>query len=95
MVEFLHLVIISAYGQHMIDNCQNGANREGLNFQHIKSFDIPLPSITEQESIVNSIQEFNSRTFEVISKVDKEILLLQEYRTALISEVVTGKIKVI
>ena len=30
-----------------------------------------------------------------ISKIKKEIDLLQEHRTALISEVVTGKIKVI
>ena len=29
-----------------------------------------------------------------ISKIEKEIVLLQEYRTALISEVVTGKLRV-
>jgi type I restriction enzyme, S subunit len=55
-----------------------------------------LPStIKEQEEIVlfinNEIERINSKK----SKTEKLIELLTEYRTALISEVVTGKIKVI
>lgn len=93
--KYLHFVIISGYGQTLIDACQTGANREGLNFQQIKAFDIPLPKIDEQENIISYIETSTHKIDATISKIEKEIELVQEYRTALISEVVTGKIKVI
>jgi type I restriction enzyme S subunit len=55
---------------------------------------LPLPDIKEQENIIFKTEEETKRIDNTISKVEKEIELLQEYRTALISEVVTGKIKV-
>ena len=48
----------------------------------------------EQTIIVNRIQTETQRIDNTISKTEKEIELMNEYRTALISEVVTGKIKV-
>ncbi len=93
--KFLHSIIVSGYGQTLIDTCQTGANREGLNFQQIKSFDLPIPDIQEQRQIVAFIETLTSRIDATISQIEKEIDLLQEYRTALISEVVTGKVKVI
>jgi type I restriction enzyme S subunit len=87
--------LISGYGQSLIDYCQNGANREGLNFQEIKSFDLPLPNTEEQLEIIHNITIETKRIDATIFKIEKEIELMQEYRTALISEVVTGKIKVI
>ncbi len=92
--EYLHLFLISNIGQTFIDMCQNGANREGLNFQQIKSFTIPLPGLSDQKKVVQNLKKETQRIDYTISKIEKEISLLQEYRTALISEVVTGKIKV-
>ncbi|MCZ7392239.1 MAG: hypothetical protein ABOK23_03715 [Candidatus Methanoperedens sp.] len=40
------------------------------------------------------IESENTRIDHTITKIEKEIALLLEYRTALISEVVTGKIDV-
>ena len=54
-----------------------------------------FPSPTEQLTIVEHIRVENSRINAKIEKTEKLIDLLTEYRTALISEVVTGKIKVI
>jgi restriction endonuclease S subunit len=53
-----------------------------------------LPPFNEQQQIVSHIQTETHRIDNIISKIEKEIELMQEYRTALISEVVTGKIKV-
>ena len=92
--EYLHSFLISGFGQTLIDSCQNGANREGLNFQQIKSFEIPLPKISEQEDILKQIQKETERVDKTISKIEKEVELLVEYRKVLISEVVTGKVKV-
>lgn len=92
--EYLHSFLISSYGQILIDICQTGANREGLNFQQIKSFELLVPKIVEQEEIILHIKTETQKIVNTISKIEKEIGLLQEYRMALISEVVTGKINV-
>ena len=93
--KYLHAVLSSGYGQNLIDLCQTGANREGLNFQQIRSFDIPLCEIKEQKEIIEFIESKTNKIDSTISKIEKEIELIKEYRTALISEVVTGKIKVV
>ncbi len=55
---------------------------------------IPIPPQKEQYSILLSISTGIQIIENTISKIEKEIELIQEYRTALISEVVTGKVKV-
>ncbi len=55
---------------------------------------IPFPVIDEQTAIVKHIETQVTRINAKISKTKKIIALQKEYRTALISEVVTGKIKV-
>jgi len=66
-----------------------------INNKHIDPLEIPYPSEEEQHSIVQYIEAHTSCIDATISKIEKEIELMKEYRTALISEVVTGKIKVI
>jgi len=53
-----------------------------------------LPSLEEQQSIVNYLDNKTSKIDNLISKSIKAIDLLKERRTALISAVVTGKIDV-
>ncbi|WP_417334649.1 restriction endonuclease subunit S [Halarcobacter sp.] len=60
--------------------------------RNIKVFSI---SESEQTEIVQHIEKESARIDAKIAKAEKYISLLTEYRTALISEVVTGKIKVI
>ena len=43
LFNFLHSVMISEIGQNQIFSKQSGTNREGLNFEQLKNFDIPLP----------------------------------------------------
>ncbi len=50
--------------------------------------------LEEQPQIVNFIENEMTKNDHIIAKIEKEIALLQEYRTSLISEVVTGKIDV-
>jgi len=60
----------------------------------LKDTFIFLPSKQEQHKIVNVIENELSRIDTKIQKTKKIITLQKEYRIALISEVVTGKIKV-
>ncbi|PIV20862.1 MAG: restriction endonuclease subunit S [Deltaproteobacteria bacterium CG03_land_8_20_14_0_80_45_14] len=55
---------------------------------------IPYPQNGEQTAIANYLDRKTDQMDDVISKTHHEIELLQEYRTALISEAVTGKIDV-
>jgi type I restriction enzyme S subunit len=53
-----------------------------------------LPSKSEQEQIIEHITNETKIIDELISKYQKQIDLMQEYRTSLISQAVTGKIDV-
>lgn len=60
----------------------------------LKQIFIAIPSIEEQIKIADFLDLETIRIDSLTSKMEKEIELLKEYKTALISEVVTGKIDV-
>ncbi len=70
------------------------AAQPGLAVETIKNLTIPYPSLEDQTPIVHHIEIETTRINAKIAKTKKIITLQKEYRTALISEVVTGKIKV-
>jgi hypothetical protein len=59
-----------------------------------KQIPIPIPPSSEQVAIVNQIEKAIVRIISEIEKIKKEIDLIQEYRTRLITEIVTGKVDV-
>ncbi len=70
------------------------AAQPGLSVETIKNLFIPYPHPKIQTAIVHHIETETTRINAKIAKTKKIIELQQEYRTTLISEVVTGKIKV-
>ncbi len=69
-------------------------SRDGLNLEIIKDFIVPKLSLNEQEKIVQYLDKKISGIDNAINRIEKEIELMREYQTALISEVVTGKVDV-
>lgn len=55
---------------------------------------IPVPPIEEQHAIVSYITERVAKIDSLIEKLNKEIECIKEYKQRLISDVVTGQIKV-
>jgi type I restriction enzyme S subunit len=92
--QYLVYYLSTPYIQEQIIMLQNGASREGLPLKVIKSFNILLPSINEQLNILDSITQKIDKINKSIATVEKEILLITEYRTTLTSDVVTGKVDV-
>lgn len=69
-------------------------NQSNLNPTKYLNLFVYVPNKNEQNKIVNFIKSKVSKIEISIDRIQKEIELLQEYRAALISEVVTGKIDV-
>lgn len=55
---------------------------------------IPVPPLSEQQAIVTYITERTAKIDKMIAKIRIEVLHLKEYKQRLISDVVTGQIKV-
>jgi type I restriction enzyme S subunit len=65
-----------------------------LYFDQLGQIPIPIPPIEEQVAIIEFYEQNTSELTTTISRLEREIELLREYRTRLISDVVTGKLDV-
>ncbi len=77
-----------------IDNQLSGSTIKNLSLYSINKIPIPFPNFDEQKEIVDYITITTNEINILITKTQQEIELLKEYKTALISEVVTGKVDV-
>ena len=77
-----------------LGNLSQTAAQPGISIGQIRNVRIPVPPFIEQEAIVSHFESETSQINSIISTIEKEISLVQEYRTALIAEAVTGKIDV-
>jgi restriction endonuclease S subunit len=64
------------------------------NYQMMKSMYMPIPPRSEQHAIVSFIKEKEEKIDTLTSKLQQEIESIKEYKQRLISDVVTGQIKV-
>jgi type I restriction enzyme S subunit len=55
---------------------------------------IPIPPISEQRAIVSYLNDKTAKIHALTSKLQQEIESIKEYKQRLISDVVTGQIKV-
>ncbi len=71
-----------------------GITRYGLSNYGVSNSLVVLPPINEQEVISAYLDKKTKQIDKQIEQEERAIELLQEFRTSLISEVVTGKIDV-
>lgn len=81
-------------GRQQVDLASYGAAQKQFNVSDAIEFIFPVPSINEQNDIADFVQKTLSKFDDLTQKALKQIELLQERRTALISAAVTGKIDV-
>jgi type I restriction enzyme S subunit len=62
-----------------------------VNKQKFSELPVLFPTMEEQDKIVVFVNEFNEEINSAISKAQKEISSIKEYREALITDLVTGK----
>ncbi|NUN13724.1 MAG: restriction endonuclease subunit S [Myxococcales bacterium] len=94
--EFLVYQMLSRVGRGQIERDARGSSgtMPKISQGHIKSWRILCPPAGEQRRIVNSIDVNCAPVNTTISRLEREIELLREYRTRLVADVVTGKLDV-
>ncbi len=71
-----------------------GSAQPGLNSSFTKSLSVALPPLPEQTAIVEYLDKATAEIAAAITRARRQVELLQEYRTRLIADVVTGKLAV-
>ncbi len=88
---FLHYFMVQGY--YAIRG-GNGSNQEALNCEIVRNIKMPIPPVIEQTAIVNFIETESAKIDTSITLQQQQITKLKEYKTILIDNAVTGKIKV-
>src|SRR5690606_26528044 len=78
----------------LVDNSTYGAKMPRASWSFIGALKLSSPPLIEQTKIIEHIEEQHSDINLLIAKIEKELALTEEYKTALIAEAVTGKIDV-
>ena len=94
MSDFLYAFTKSSYYEKWKESILNQATIQNIGADKYAMLDVPLPPNMEQIAIANFLDHKTAEIDAKIAKTQRIIKLQKEYRTALISEVVTGKIKV-
>lgn len=93
-VDYLHHIFERAYAYLRNESDAGGSTKGAITCSQIENLAIPLPPLAEQQQIVRFVDEDHSRISRLQQKVKAALQRLQEYRSALITNAVTGKIDV-
>lgn len=93
--EYLTTIMTSQIGRIYFDiTAKKTTNLASTNSTTLKAFTFSLPGYQEQRKILEYIDIKANSLVNVIRYLEKQIDLIEEYRTRLISDVVTGKMDV-
>jgi type I restriction enzyme S subunit len=87
------LASLDVMGQHLV-SLSLGATISTIGMDDVRSLSCAVPPFAEQEVMVEYLSRAKAQIDRMLAKVETAIDRLQEYRTALITAAVTGKIDV-
>ena len=91
--EYVHLLLHS-YDVMKVFYGMGGGLRQSMSYQDISNLYIPVPPLSEQLAIVSYITDKTAKIDALTGRLQQEIESIKEYKQRLISDVVTGQIKV-
>jgi type I restriction enzyme S subunit len=89
---FIQSIVVAARDYLMQQSY--GGGQPNINAQVVRSLRVPLPPLAEQDSIRSYLDSSTVTLKTAIARTEREIILMQEYRTTLTADVVTGKLDV-
>jgi len=91
---YLQLLFTGIYSVLRAIGDGEGSTKGALTCEDLKQLKIPLPSISEQQAILEHLHAQTTNVDKTIAAYSRQIELLTEYRAALIHECVTGQLAV-
>jgi type I restriction enzyme S subunit len=85
---------LSTLTERLRDELRQGGTQPNLNTGIVRRISCPLPPKSEQLAILTFVESELSGVRTAVSRLEREIELLREYRTRLVADVVTGKLDV-
>jgi type I restriction enzyme S subunit len=92
--KYLHLSLVAAYSTLRSISDDSGSTKGALTCEDLKRFKLAVPPLDEQERLVEAIARETTAADTAIARTEREIALMQEYRTRLTADLVTGKLDV-
>ena len=92
--KFVYLFTTSPGFQNPVQQSAIVSTIENVNAEKYANIQMPVPSLHEQTIIVRHLDELTKRVDLAIDLARHQIELIEEYRTRLIADVVTGKLDV-
>lgn len=92
--EFLGHAMKSVPSQIQFRGSEYGGTKQGLGLDEVKNLEVLLPPLVDQQRIVSEIKVVTRRIDAVVAQAEREIVLLREFRTRLVADVVTGQVDV-
>ncbi len=91
---YLQMCLTAAYSELRAVSGASGSTKAALTCQDIKRFRVVLPPRDEQDRLLSEVSRELASLDAAIVRARRHIELVQEYRTRLIADVVTGKLDV-
>jgi type I restriction enzyme S subunit len=82
----------NANGQKQLTKLQRGATKIGLGLDDIRSINIPLPSLSEQDRIVNEIEHYFSITDAIEKVIEQNLKQSGRLRQSILKTTFEGKL---
>jgi type I restriction enzyme S subunit len=92
--KLLFLSLGSSYFQNQVQIFWSYGTQPNIGMKVLENLKVIVPSFIEQTKLLTQLEKVTLKIDTLIGKVEKQIELQKEYRTALISAAVTGKIDV-
>lgn len=92
--DYLNLALTVGYGELRKISEGTGGTKGALTITDLKAFKIPLPSLSQQEQVLADVRRHSIELRKALTRVQREITLLEEFRTRLVADVVTGQVDV-
>lgn len=90
--EFLReLTRLSSFRRFGVESMTGAAGQQRVSPDFVANFAAPIPPIDEQNRIVQGVSSLTADVNRAVANAERDIDLIREYRSRLISDVVTGK----
>lgn len=91
---FKYYYYLFTVAKNYFDSIATGTTYSAISTDDVKNIVVTVPLIEEQTAIAAFLDHKTAKIDELINKIQFQNKLLKEYRQALISNVVTGKVRV-